>query len=275
MPNQPSAGGAVINLLQITDSHLTKDAEGELLGVNTRESLRAVLGLVKANIAERNHAQPDCILATGDLAQDASPEAYHCFKSQIDDFGCPSNWFPGNHDDREVMRDVIGSGPELDKIIRIEGWQIIMLDSSVTGAVHGFLEKGELDILESALSERPDLHSLVCMHHHPVSIDSEWLDKIGVHNRDAFFEVIDRHKNVRAVLWGHIHQQLDDVRDSISLHATPSTCIQFLPKSKGFAVESIAPGYRWMSRYPNGDIKTKVERAVDYVFNLELESAGY
>ena len=56
-----------LRVLQLTDPHLMADPAGALLGVNTRDSLDAVIAQVL-----RDHGQPDVILATGDIAQDAS-----------------------------------------------------------------------------------------------------------------------------------------------------------------------------------------------------------
>ena len=252
-----------------------KSPEGELLGVNTRSSLNAVTQLAKQNIKSAVHARPDLILATGDLAQDASPEAYQYFKSHIDEFACPVSWFPGNHDDLDVMKAAIGNGAEFNKIVRMGAWQFILLDSHVAGAVHGYLETEELVVLESALKERPDLHTIICFHHHPIEIDSVWLDKIGLRNRDDLFEIVGRHENVKAIVWGHIHQALDGEIDNVALYASPSTCVQFLPDSDDFALDSIAPGYRWFSLFEDGGIETGVLRADDFDFNLDLASNGY
>ena len=43
MKMDKNAGNEILNILQITDSHLTKDARSDLLGVVTRDSLDAVL----------------------------------------------------------------------------------------------------------------------------------------------------------------------------------------------------------------------------------------
>ena len=270
MSSESSIDDQTLNILHLTDCHLTKNESGELLGMNTRDSLDAVL-----NEVNKTDVSPDYVLATGDLAQDASPEAYQYFRTKMQRFSCPISWFPGNHDDRDVMREVVGSGAELNKVFRIGRWQFILLDSMVSGKVHGFLAENELQVLEMALSERPDLHSIVCLHHHPVDIDSAWLDNIGLHNRDDFFNVVDRFDNVKAILWGHIHQQLDSSRAGVELMATPSTCIQFLPKSNDFAVDTISPGYRWLKLLPNGDIETDVVRTTDFEFTLDLKSNGY
>lgn len=275
MSSRVSAGGAVINLLQISDCHLTKDTHSELLGVVTRESFAAVLAQVHQDIDAERCPAPDYVLATGDIAQDASAEAYHYFAEQISGLNAPSRWFPGNHDDRLIMRAALNDGPELEQVIRVGGWQVILLDSSVTGAVHGALSDKDLRLLEKTLSERPDLHTLICFHHHPVDIGSTWLDKIGLHNRNDFFEIIDRYDNVRGLVWGHIHQEYESFRDSVRLMATPSTCIQFTPKSHDFGVEAVAPGYRWLKLHENGEIESAVVRAESYCFNLDLESTGY
>ncbi|MFT6122330.1 MAG: Icc protein [Oleiphilaceae bacterium] len=270
MSSEYSVDDATLNIVHLTDCHLTKSEGGELLGMNTRDSLEAVMGEVN-----KLHGEPDYVLATGDLAQDASSEAYQYFKSKMSRFTCPVSWFPGNHDDRDVMQQVVGAGSELTKVFRIGRWQFILLDSMVNGKVHGFLESNELKVLETALNERPDLHTIVCLHHHPVDIESAWLDNIGLHNRDDFFKIIDQFDNVKAILWGHIHQQLDAQRSGVNLFATPSTCIQFLPKSNDFAVDTISPGYRWMKLFPDGSIDTGVVRTTDFEFELDLKSNGY
>ena len=270
MSSEHSMDTAILNVLHITDSHLTKSEDGELLGMNTRNSLGAVLDEVN-----KLHGSPDFVLATGDLAQDASPEAYQYFKSQTAQFDCPISWFAGNHDDRDVMRQVVNGGPELNKVVRMGAWQFILLDSMVSGKVHGFLEQSELAVLETALNDRPDLHTIVCLHHHPVDIESAWLDNIGLHNRDDFLNIIDRFDNVKAILWGHIHQQLDGQRKQVNLYATPSTCIQFLPKSDDFAIDTCPPGYRWLKLFPEGRIETGVVRTTDFEFELDLDSNGY
>lgn len=272
---EKNADSGVLNLLQITDSHLTKDAKSDLLGVVTRDSLAAVLALLKKNMLGKEHCEPDFLVASGDIAQDSSAEAYQYFREVTKTLCAHSGWFSGNHDDSTVMTSALEEKQLFSKVYRFEHWQLIMLDSSVRGSVHGKLDEKELALLEATLSERPDLNTLVCLHHHPVDIGSAWLDKIGLHNRDEFFKILDKFDNVRGVLWGHIHQEWQSERNGVSLFATPSTCIQFLPQSSGFAVENIAPGYRWLSLHADGRIETKVYRAEDFQFNLDLKSTGY
>ncbi len=275
MNMEKNAGSGILNLLQITDSHLTKDAKSDLLGVVTRDSLDAVLSLIEKNIAGKEHALPDFLVASGDIAQDASAEAYQYFSDKTQNLCASAGWFSGNHDDTQIMENAFSDKTKFSKVYRFDHWQLILLDSAVHGSVHGYLSEQELIVLEQALSERPDLHSLVCLHHHPVDIGSTWLDKIGLHNRDDFFKVLDKFENVRGVLWGHIHQEWESERNGIPMLATPSTCIQFLPKSSGFAVENIAPGYRYLGLHSDGLIESKVYTADEFKFDLDLKSTGY
>jgi Icc protein len=108
-----------------------------------------------------------------------------------------------------------------------------------------------------------------------VPIGSPWLDTMMVDNAAEFFAVLDRHPQVRAVLWGHVHQTCDQVRRGVRLLASPSTCIQFQPQSAGFALDEAAPGYRWLELHDSGVIETGVVRLENYSATLDRNSGGY
>jgi 3',5'-cyclic-AMP phosphodiesterase len=259
-----------LQVIQVTDSHLRGDEDGTLLGMNTRASLEAVLELI-----ERNGHEPDLVVATGDIAQDGSEEAYQCFQDEMSQFSCPVYWFLGNHDHNRSMVQIAAGTEALDRVVVRHGWKLIFLDSSVPGKVYGRLGKDELRLLEEELSADSKLHVLICFHHHPIDIGSAWLDNIGLRNRDEFLAIIDRHDNVRGVLWGHIHQEIDVERNGVRMLASPSTCVQFKPKTKNFAVDTVAPGYRWLNLMRDGRIETGVNRAEHIEFVIDLNSKGY
>lgn len=260
----------VLQLVQITDPHLCKEPNGTLLGMNTRDSLDAVLELVKSR-----HPRPDVVLATGDIAQDGSIEAYRCFEEKMAAFACPVFWFAGNHDDRHAMQSVIAGTQAAQRRLLSDHWQLIFLDSSVPGKVFGRLDARELHWLESALAEYPDKHALIAFHHHPVDIDCRWMAPIGLSNGDEFFDVVDRFAQVKGVIWGHIHQELDLTRAGVRLMATPSTCVQFEPGSSEFSVDRLSPGYRWLDLYADGRIESGVVRADHIEFDVDYDSRGY
>ena len=87
---------------------------------------------------------------------------------------------------------------------------------------------------------------------------SRWLDGVGLRNGNQLMEIVTATSNVRAVVWGHVHQASDRRRDGVRLISTPSTCSQFLPNSDAFALDSRPPGYRWIDLYADGTIETEV-----------------
>lgn len=263
-------GTRPLRVLQLTDPHLMAHADGELLGVNTRQSLCAVIDEVL-----KAHGQPDLILATGDLAQDGSIEAYRTFGESLQVFPCGSAWIAGNHDDNRNLATVAREYRANRRHIIQGGWQFVLLDSSVPGQVFGELAESELSFLADSLELYPEVPAMVTLHHHPVDIGSDWMAQIGLRNRDEFWEVIDRFPQVRVVLWGHIHQEHDLSRNGVQLLATPSTCIQFTTGSSQFAVEPLAPGYRWFEFGDSGAFTTEVRRAENFRFELDQGSTGY
>lgn len=257
-------------LVQLTDSHLFAGADGKLLGMDTADSLRRVIDLVLEE-------QPaiDMLLATGDLSQDGSPASYARFRELSALLGTPARWIPGNHDDVPAMQAACVGTDLLEPIVDLGNWRLIMLDSSIPGAVPGYLQAPQLALLERALSEAPDRHHLICLHHHPVDIGSEWMAPIGLRNRDALFAVLDRFPQARAVLWGHVHQTIDEMRRAVRLLASPSTCLQFTPGSEDFQVDSTAPGYRWLRLHADGRLETEISRITGLVFEPEYAEGGY
>lgn len=256
--------------MQITDLHMFLDPKGELLGVNTRETFAAVMQAIKAE-----NLDIDYYLLTGDLIQDDLDESYQIVKELFADQDIPTYWIPGNHDTDALMNGAINGGAITDKkIIESERWQVVLLDSRKPTRVEGHLEDSELAHLEGILAAETK-HTLVCLHHQPVPIACKWLDPLGLDNAKAFWDIIERYPHVEGVLWGHIHQDFEGERGKVKLMASPSTSIQFLPKSDGFALDPNPPGCRYIVLEDNGTINSKVIRAEDYVYHYDMDAKGY
>ncbi|MDN3224275.1 3',5'-cyclic-AMP phosphodiesterase [Pseudomonas nunensis] len=257
-------------LVQISDSHLFAEADGTLLGMNTRDSLQKVIELVR-----RQQPQIDLIVASGDISQDGTLESYQQFRNLTRQLDAPARWIPGNHDEPMVMAEAAVQSALLESVVDLANWRITLLDSAVPGSVPGYLHDEQLQLLARSLSEAPERHHLVCFHHHPVSIGCAWMEPIGLRNPEGLFAVLDRFPQVRAVLWGHVHQEFDQDRNGVRLMASPSTCIQFEPGSEDFKVGEQAPGYRWLRLLPDGVLETGVERVTGFDFQVDYGSEGY
>jgi 3',5'-cyclic-AMP phosphodiesterase len=66
------------------------------------------------------------------------------------------------------------------------------------------------------------------------------------------------------------------LRDGVKLMSSPSSCIQFAKNSACFKLDRLNPGYRSLSLYPDGTIRTTVSRvtAVDFAINYDA-AQGY
>jgi Icc protein len=101
------------------------------------------------------------------------------------------------------------------------------------------------------------------------------MEPIGLRNPDPLFAVLDRFTQVKALLWGHIHQEFDQLRNGVRLLASPSTCVQFAPGSEEFQVGNESPGYRWLRLYPDGRLETGVSRVTGIEFVIDYTIKGY
>lgn len=254
-----AAESATVQLLQITDCHIFATAEDCLRGLNTRQSFAAV-----RDAAVKHQNRLDLLLATGDLSQDGTTASYAYLAQEFDGMGIATFWLPGNHDDSNALRGhFTGKWIHASKHVLIGNWQIVLLDSTIKGEVRGRVSAAQLDFLERALKAYPDRHALVCLHHQALDCGSEWLDLKGLKDSDQLRAQLAQYENLRAVLWGHVHQESHHIIDGVEWMSTPSSCVQFKPDSKDFALGSEAPGYRHLSLYADGSIKTAVHR-VDY-----------
>jgi Icc protein len=243
-----------IRLLHVTDPHLYAQRDATMRGVNTFESFQAVLQHVAAN--ER---QPTAIIATGDLVQDETRQGYERFCKLVGESGVPVHCIPGNHDAPPIMSELLSNAPfHYCGDARYAGWQLIMLDTTARWHESGQMHAEELQRLDRTLAANPGQHALLCMHHHPTPMGSAWLDRINLLNSDEFLAVVERHNNVRGIVWGHVHQESDRELNGIRMLSSPSTCSQFLPNSETFHLDTTPPGYRWIDLMPDGHIETDV-----------------
>lgn len=245
-----------VRLIQLTDTHIFSDPAATFDGIDTAQSLQTVI-----NHARKFNWPPDAILVTGDLVHDPVRAAYERLLAILNKTGQPVFCIPGNHDAPALMRKVLQQDNIMTaKAIQFSDWLVLMLDTFLPATHAGMLHQDELEFLDQQLNLHKQKHVLVCLHHPPVSIGSPWMDKMGLRNPGEFFSIIDKYNNVRAILWGHIHQEFYSQHNQVKLLATPSTCVQFVPNTDGYSKDSRAPGYRIMKLFMSGETETEVVR---------------
>jgi Icc protein len=241
-------------VLHITDLHWHADPQFELMGVNTRASLQAVLD--HANCSE---AAYDLILITGDLTQDPSATAYTDLCQLLDTLETPVHVLPGNHDSPELMQQYLNSQwVSTQAHFQISNWQVLLLDSSQANNDGGYLSDAQLTFMKHTLASNPQ-PCLLAVHHQPVPIGSAWLDTMQITNSGDLFQLMQNNKQVKALVWGHVHQAFADEFNEVMLIATPATCRQFLPGSDEFAIDpNKSAGYRELILHDNGELETSI-----------------
>jgi len=270
MPEMPEMPGMPVRIVQISDIHLFSKPGQTLLGVNTHESYDAAINLLKKD------QKPDLIILSGDLSQDGSKESYIQVADKLKEFAVPTYCIPGNHDDDKRISEIYPLGHIiLDKQIVFNDWQIILLDSHKDGAVEGFLKQTELEFMQQCLRMYPTHRAIVIFHHHPIFVGSAWLDRLGLTNADELWEILRAFPQMHTILFGHVHQVNEGIRHGIQYFSAPSTCIQFKRNSDEFALEKLAPGYRWIELHSDGNLKTEVRRAPAYIGYFDATAKGY
>lgn len=264
---------APIEVWQFTDTHLFGTPESRLAGIDTFASLSAVVDL-----AMQERRCPDFVILTGDLSQDGSAESYIRLRQLLATIGAPVYFLPGNHDAPALMSEhlpVPGSNIRSDTGFVWGCWQVILLDSHIDGKVEGRVSGEELERLKQLLVRDSERHALICIHHYPQPVDSDWVDQMGLTNPDELFAVLDRHPQVAGLLCGHIHQDWQSARNGVLMLATPSTCVQFRPRTDKLAFDSVPPGYRRLQLKKDGTISSEVERLAGLPHGLQISAEGY
>jgi len=244
----------MVHVLQLTDTHLYARSNTELYHVNTRSSLQSVV-----HHARRSLPEIDVVLVTGDLVHDESKVGYQALQELMQSMAKPVYYIPGNHDCHASMMQVLGNfNGSGFQIATYQNWSILLLDSAVNGCVDGEISPDILDQLEAYLVEHSTQSVLVALHHHVLNIQSPWLDALNLRNGEELKRILEQHKQVKVVINGHIHQELDEIRSAIRYLGTPSTCFQFKPKQDHAVIDTKPPGYRYLVLGDDGSVETQV-----------------
>jgi Icc protein len=239
-------------IAQITDCHLPADPQQKYRGIKPHKNLKKLLKKVKV-------MRPDLLLASGDLSEDGSRASYHALKRFFSPLDIPVLALPGNHDDAEMLAEFFpGSPVETFSASEHGPWQIVRLNSCLPGKPEGLLSKKTLLDLEGFLAFHSRGPIVIALHHQPVAINSPWIDKYPLLEPEAFLKLVDQHPNVRAVVWGHVHQQYEADRNGTAMLGGPSSAINGLKTAQKFTPDPSGPACRWLELKTDGLVHTGI-----------------
>lgn len=175
-------------IVVLSDSHLARIPADAEHGPDRR--------LEKAIELARPH-RPDLVLLAGDIADDASPDAYQRTKAMVGELGSPIIAVPGNHDRADTVDDTFG---RVHHTI-VANWRIVVLDTTIAGC-----EYGRIDIETAMTALGPDTGqpTVLAMHHPPITTSTHpWFQLDGA---TRLVTALSQRSDVRCVITGHLHQ---------------------------------------------------------------------
>jgi Icc protein len=241
----------MINIVQISDCHVSANEDAIYRGINPRETLESLLKPIKAS-------NPDALLVTGDLAEDGSESAYEYLHQTLEKLNVPMLTVPGNHDRASVQKRYFPNTPVDQAIVfDLPGWQLVLLNSVIEKEVPGTLTDSMIKSLESVVL-KSNLPKIVVLHHQAVLCGSPWIDRFPLLNPEKLKFCLDENTNIKAVLWGHIHQEFSAQHGQARLLGAPSTAANSQTRCEKFTFNETGPSFRWMKLRHSGELDTGI-----------------
>jgi 3',5'-cyclic AMP phosphodiesterase CpdA len=256
-------------IAQITDTHIRP--KGKLLHhmVHTAHYLRRCIAQLEA-LSPR----PDVVIATGDLVDRGKAKEYRRLRKILDRLTIPLFVIPGNHDEREALRDAFGDhgylprhGP-LQYAVDTLPVRLIGLDTVRCKHPGGELDAERFDWFEAALAAHPRRPTFVFMHHPPFEIGILPVDAQGFRNVERFRAIVERNPQIAVIACGHVHRAASAWIGSTRVTTAPSTAHQLIVSEQAFGVHGIRlepPGFAlhtWSGRAIHTTVRTVEALAV-------------
>lgn len=210
---------------------------------------------------------PACIIATGDLTEYGHREEYERLRDIIAEVDVPVYLLPGNHDRRAEMRAVFtnaeylhGDGKAVLFTIESERLRVIALDTSEAPRQGGYLDDRRLRWLDDRLCERPDVPTILAMHHPPFKTGLFYFDDQPFAGVDLLGAIVRRHPQIRRIACGHVHQVIQSPWNGALAVSSPSTAPSLVvrPNARGVSFE---PGGFLLHRLDDrGVLRTRLVR---------------
>lgn len=244
-----------LRIAQISDCHVFGESGATLRGRDTEAGLAAVID----HLLDKEPT-PDLVLASGDLADDASPAAYAKLNAQFSRIGAPTYFLPGNHDDPMRMTEILGPrSAARPQSVEHAHWRLLLFNSAVPRRVSGALDEHQFEWLDHRLSEDDARHILVAVHHHPTPSGTAWMDELMLEDGERLLARLEQDPRVRGLVYGHVHMLVETRRAHIKLLSCPASSIQFVPGREEAVASDEGPGYRMLQLRADGEIDSRVE----------------
>ena len=191
----------------LTDLHLINKKK-TLHGLNPSKRLEECLRDIEAW-----HKDSAFCVITGDLCDFAEEESYMYLKERLQKFVLPCFLLLGNHDDRNVFKNIFPNHKEdtngfVQHLYENEDSIFLFLDTCKQGKnIHeGQMCTARLDWLSDQLDKAGNKKAYLFMHHPPFHIGIPYVDKIKLVESEEFYQTLAGRTNIRHIFFGHVHR---------------------------------------------------------------------
>lgn len=223
-------------LVQLSDPHITHP--GRLISgrVDTAAALRHAVERVL-----QIRPRPVAVLVSGDLVDAGHPAEYAQLREllmPLVDAGLPLALLPGNHDARGPLQEAFAGlarvhrgkpgATAIQYALDLPGpLRLVVLDSLMPGRPEGGFDDARLAQAQALLAERPDMPTLVALHHPPHATGLAAMDAMSLQAGLASFEaLVAAHPQVQRVVCGHLHRMTLGRIAHAAVISAPSTAHQ-------------------------------------------------
>lgn len=241
-------------LLQLSDLHIREPGRLAYGRLETAPYLRNAVDSIL-----RLPQRPDAVVLTGDLTDFGRPDEYKHLSKLLAPLNLPTFLLPGNHDDRDQMRQsfadhgYLGTHGFIQYSVPIGGLQLIALDTVNHGEAHGGLCSERLQWLADALEIHKDRPVVIAMHHPPFRTHIGHMDQIGLlKGSDQLESIVSRYTNVERIICGHIHRGIQvrfggtvamtapSPAHQVCLNLAPDAASEWILEPPGFVLHALS-----------------------------------
>ena len=170
--------------------------------------------MVERAIAHLKQRSPNAVVISGDLVHSVKIAEYKRLQEMLATLTMPVYLMPGNHDSRDLMRQVFTNHTYLPNqgvlqyTIEDYPMRLIMLDTNVPSEGRGELDEARLHWLDQQLAAHPHRPTLLFMHHPPFSTGITLMDGYGLTGCDKLAAIIKKYNCIERIGCGHIHRPI-------------------------------------------------------------------
>jgi len=202
-------------IVQISDFHLRSEGTLAYDVADTATPLKRAVEHIN-----RLNPMPDLILVTGDLVDEGGPHSYTYLSKLLSVLRPPFVIIPGNHDHKESLRKAFPEHDYLHCCLEEKGenyicftlenfpLRLIGLDTVTPGEHGGGFGPKRRAWLTRVLTARPEIPTLIFMHHPPFASAIGHMDKEEFRGWKEFQTLISKYPQVERILCGHLHRPI-------------------------------------------------------------------